>query len=256
MIETKLSNLLRRDRSIVILGIALILALSWGCIIWMATAMDTGTIDMVMPIPAPWSLLYAFMIFFMWAVMMAAMMIPSAAPMIITYAQMSRKRSGEKDPVGPAGLFAFAYLAVWGVFSLAATIAQWGLYEASYLSPMMSTTDKYVGGSILILAGVFQWTPFKRACLNRCRAPIGFFMTEWRDGALGAFAMGIKHGAYCLGCCWALMAILFVTGVMNLLWVAVLAIFVLVEKVVPYGERIGFTSGFVLVAVGVWMMTL
>ena len=254
MSETKLSKLLRRDRSVIILGIALILALSWGYIIWLTAEMDASASEMVMPSAATWSLSYGLMIFVMWVVMMAAMMTPSAAPMIITYAKMSRRHFVKDDPVGPAGLFALAYLAVWSVFSLAATLAQWGLHEMSYLSPIMSTTDKYIGGAIIIAAGVFQWTPLKRACLNRCRAPIGFFMTEWLDGARGAFIMGIKHGAYCVGCCWVLMAVLFVTGVMNLLWVAVLAVFVLVEKVAPYGERIGIASGVALAAAGVWMM--
>jgi predicted metal-binding membrane protein len=135
-------------------------------------------------------------------------------------------------------------------------MAQWGLHEVSYFSSIMSTTDKYIGGVIFIAAGVFQWTPLKRTCLHRCRVPIGFFMTEWQDGASGALIMGIKHGAYCVGCCWALMAVLFVTGVMNLLWMVALAVFVLVEKVAPYGEQIGIASGVALAAAGVWMIVV
>ncbi len=119
---------------------------------------------------------------------------------------------------------------------------------------MMVTTNTYAGGAILMLAGLFQWSPLKLACLKHCRSPIGFFMTEWRDGPGGAFSMGLRHGLYCVGCCWALMTVLFVTGVMNLLWVAAIAVFVLLERVVAKGQMLTRISGVILAAAGLWMM--
>lgn len=195
-----------------------------------------------------WSLSYGITVLLMWIVMMIAMMAPSASPMILTYA------SFENDRAGHSGLLALGYFTVWAGFSVVATMAQYGLYAADQLSPMMVISNRYAGGLILILAGAFQWSSLKSACLKHCRSPIGFFMTEWRDGPVGAYSMGVHHGLYCVGCCWALMAILFVTGVMNLLWVAVIAIFVLLEKVVAQGRALTRISGVALASAGLWMI--
>ena len=143
---------------------------------------------------------------------------------------------------------------VWTAFSFIATILQWGLHTLALLSPMMVTTSPVLGGLILVLAGIFQWTSLKYACLRRCRSPLAFILQEWEEGRKGAFLMGIKHGIYCVGCCWALMILLFVTGVMNLLWVAVIAGFVLIEKIIPRGYRVGQITGVVLVAWGIWVL--
>jgi predicted metal-binding membrane protein len=144
-------------------------------------------------------------------------------------------------------------LVLWTLFSALAAVAQWGLHSAALLSPMMVGTSPILGGVLLLAAGIFQWTPLKHVCLRHCRTPLGFIMTEWQEGRWGAFRMGLKHGSYCVGCCWFLMALLFVAGVMNLAWVAVIAAFVLLEKVVPAGPWVGRIAGVVLVGWGLWM---
>jgi predicted metal-binding membrane protein len=182
----------------------------------------------------------------MWVVMMVAMMTPSIAPMVLMFASVSDKRRKEMRPYVPAGIFLSGYLFAWAAFSLMATAVQWSLHSLALLSPMMVSTSPYLGASILLTAAVFQWTPLKKACLAHCRSPLGFLVTHWRAGALGAFRMGLHHGLYCTGCCWALMALLFVAGVMNLPWVAILSIFVLAEKILPGGQLVTRSASAVL----------
>jgi len=183
----------------------------------------------------------------MWAVMMVAMMLPSAAPMLATYARIALAR--ETSRPYHVWMFAGGYFVVWTAFSLAATGLQYGLQSLAIVSNAMRT-GPLAGGIILAVAGIYQLTPLKNACLTRCRTPIGFFMTNWRDGARGAFEMGLEHGAFCLGCCSMLMALLFVAGVMNLMWVAAISVLVLLEKVAPYGRAIAYVSGVAMIAVG------
>jgi predicted metal-binding membrane protein len=150
--------------------------------------------------------------------------------------------------------FGLAYVTVWVGFSACAALAQWALHETAMLSPAMAASSPRLAGAILIVAGVYQLTPFKGACLTRCRSPLGFFMSNWQPGTLGAFRMGLRHGAYCLGCCWALMCVLFAVGVMNLLWVAALTALVLLEKVGPFGAMAARVTGVIMIAVGVmWL---
>ncbi len=210
--------------------------------------------NMAMPRMQPWSVLDFFLMFLMWAVMMVAMMVPSTAPMMLIFASVNRKRSANDAPFVPTGVFVLGYLVVWSVFSVAATTVQWGLHEYALLSPMMSTNTPILGGVVLVTAGVFQWTSMKEVCLSHCQSPLGFIMTHWREGPRGAFLMGLHHGAYCVGCCWALMVLIFVGGIMNLLWIAVLAIFVLLEKVVQKTSWLARVSGGFLVACGVFML--
>jgi predicted metal-binding membrane protein len=190
----------------------------------------------------------------MWAMMMVAMMIPSAAPMILMFATLNRRRRAQQGPLVSTTVFVLGYLLVWGGFSVGATLAQWGLHAAALLSPMLVSTSPLLGGILLMAAGIFQWTPLKSICLRQCRSPLGFMMTEWREGAWGALLMGLRHGRYCVGCCWILMALLFVAGVMNLLWVAVIAAFVLVEKVLPRGELMGRVVGGILILTGLVLL--
>jgi predicted metal-binding membrane protein len=153
----------------------------------------------------------------------------------------------------PYGVFLAGYVASWTGFSIAATLAQWELHRLAVISPMMVGTSPLLGGLILFVAGIYQWTPFKYACLRHCRAPLQFLLTCWRDGAVGAFFMGLLHGAYCLGCCWLLMTILFAVGVMNLVWIAALSVFVLLEKIIPRGFWVAKAAGLVLMGWGGWM---
>jgi predicted metal-binding membrane protein len=197
--------------------------------------------------PAPWTMGDAALAFAMWAVMMPAMMLPSAAPMILMFIEIARRRAGG---LADLSTFVAGYLAVWTSFSAVATAGQWALHAATFLSgPVMALTPR-AGGVVLILAGAYQLTPLKRVCLTRCQSPVAFLLGAWRDGTAGAFLMGAQHGLFCVGCCWALMALLFAGGVMNLVWVAVIAAFVLVEKALPLPRAVGWVSGAALVVWG------
>jgi len=151
-------------------------------------------------------------------------------------------------------LFGLGYLIMWVGFSVVAAFAQWGLHEAALLSPKMATTSSVLGGAVLLLAGAYQLTPTKGACLRQCQSPLGFLMTNWREGARGALVMGLKHGKYCLGCCWALMCVLFVVGVMNLAWVAALTAFILIEKFGRSGSYVARLGGVAMIAAGILVM--
>ena len=256
---TATEAVLRRDRAVVLAGLVAVTGIAWAYMFYLAARMDgmnmsSEMAEMAAPQMQAWSIVDFVLMFVMWSVMMVAMMVPSAAPMILVFAKVQRNRQQYESPFAPTSAFVLGYLLVWSVFSAVATLAQWGLHSAALLSPMMVSTSSLVGGFLLISAGIFQWTPLKKACLVHCRSPLHFFMTEWRDGTGGALAMGSHHGAYCVGCCWVLMALLFVAGVMNLLWVAAIAAFVLIEKMIPKGELVGRVAGVALVASGVSMM--
>jgi predicted metal-binding membrane protein len=223
-------------------------ALSWLYLVRMPmTPRDLGSIGTLLTAALSPRWAEMWLIFMMWAVMMIAMMVPSASPMIETYARIARARSGAS--AYNVWLFAAAYIVVWALFSTAATAGQIALQHATLITRGFRTTP-LISGIILAIAGLYQLTPLKQVCLGHCRSPIGFFMTEWRDGAAGAFKMGLKHGAFCVGCCWMLMALLFVLGVMNLLWVAAISVFVLLEKVTPYGRAIARITGVAMLVSG------
>lgn len=247
---TLLESALRRERLLVTAGLLLVVALSWAYLLSGAGMMEEMG-DMLMPMSSgPWTPGHALIVLVMWAVMMAAMMLPSAAPMILLHATLARRRSERGEPVVASGAVAAGYLAVWAGFSGAATLLQYGLEQAALLSPMMQTTSRLLAGGVLVAAGLYQWTPLKQACLRHCRSPLDFVMTYWRPGARGAFAMGLRHGAVCVGCCWLLMLLLFVGGVMSLAWIAGIALFVLVEKLSPAGHWLGRGAGVLLVVWG------
>jgi predicted metal-binding membrane protein len=204
--------------------------------------------------PAAWTLSYAGLMFAMWWVMMAAMMLPSAAPMLLLFARVNRKARADERPYVPTGIFAAGYLAAWGGFSALATALQWALEQLGLLSPMMVTTSYWLGGAILVATGVWQLTPVKGVCLRHCRSPLNFLVQSWRPGRLGALRMGLEHGTFCLGCCWFLMGLLFFGGIMNLFWIAGLAVFVLLEKTIPLGHWFGRIGGIVAAGCGVLML--
>jgi predicted metal-binding membrane protein len=193
--------------------------------------------------------------FVMWTVMMVAMMVPSAAPMVLMFGTVNRKRREQQDPFVSTGVFLLGYLVAWAWYSSLATLGQWGLHKAALLSPRMESTSAILGGMLLLAAGIFQFTPLKYACLTRCRSPLGFLLNEWRKGKQGAFIMGLRNGNYCVVCCWALMSLMFVAGVMSVLWMAIIAAFVLVEKVAPGGRWVSRFSGLLLIVWGGWMLT-
>jgi predicted metal-binding membrane protein len=192
--------------------------------------------------------------FWMWAVMMVAMMTPSAAPMVFVFSRISRSRAGSAaSPVRPM-VFLLGYLALWTGFSALAAIAQTMLGRAMILSSMGVSTSSAFSATLLMAAGLYQFSPWKYVCLSKCRAPLGFFLTEWRDGWSGAFLMGLRHGLYCIGCCWLVMTILFVAGVMNLAWIAALTAIVLAERVFPFAKWVSKITGAAAVCGGCWLL--
>jgi len=240
------ATLPRRDRIAILAAIAGTTALSWAYLVSMA--------EMPMGAMPRWSVAHALMMFSMWAVMMVGMMLPTATPMTLLYAQVARKAARQGSVLPPTAVFAAGYLLAWTGFSAAATAAQWGLDRAALLSPMLVSTSPRLGAALLVAAGVYQLTPWKDACLRHCRSPVHFFAEHFRPGSLGALRLGLHHGLFCLGCCWALMGLLFVGGVMNLLWIATLTLFVLAEKLIPRGVGGGRLAGLGLVALGVLLL--
>ncbi len=243
----------RRDRFIVVAGLLTLAGLAWLSTARMAATMPMHA-GMAMPSAGPWDAGETAALALMWVVMMVAMMVPSVTPVILLFASVSRRRLEQGVPAAPAAVFTLGYLITWTGFAVVAALTQSALHSAALLSPAMSTASPLLGGAILILAGVYQWLPLKGACLSHCRSPLGFFSTEWREGRFGALRMGLRHGSYCVGCCWALMALLFVAGVMNLIWVAAIAGFVLAEKVVPNGRLLGRITGVALAGFGLWVV--
>jgi predicted metal-binding membrane protein len=247
-----IEKVLLQDRRLVVLALFSLSALAWAYLVVMArqmavgdmTLMGMGTMTMSQ---MPWSLLTFLLMFIMWSVMMVGMMVPSAAPMILLFARVQRRKLADQAPTARIAAFTTGYLLVWTSFSLIATGLQWTLTELRLLSPMMESTSQFLAVGVLLAAGIYQLTPLKLACLKQCQSPIGFLTMHWKDGISGSLSMGIEHGMYCLGCCWLLMALLFVGGVMNLIWVAVIATFVLLEKVAPKGEIIGRVGGVLLI---------
>jgi len=213
-------------------------------------AYDSMMADMGMTMDMPWDATDVFFTFTMWAVMMVGMMTGTAAPMLLLFAGAHAAR-GTRGMPPAVMLFGLGYTIVWVAFSAGAALAQWMLHQTAMLTLSMAASNGRLAGGILVAAGAYQLTPVKGACLTRCRSPLGFLMTNWRDGAIGALQMGLRHGAYCLGCCWLLMCLLFVVGVMNLVWVAALAAFVLVEKIGPFGLIVARVAGALMIVVGI-----
>jgi len=226
---------MRSEVSQVRVGLVALVGASWLYLVYMAWGManmDEPAAQLFMPAMMHWGAMDLVLVFVMWAIMMAAMMLPSATPMVRTFARSAEGQSGQS--VGSlTSAFVGGYLAVWTLFSAVITLAQWGMLELRLVTPMMESASAWLSGTLLVAAGVFQFTDFKNACLNKCRTPMGFLMTEWRPGVRGAFIMGLRHGAYCTGCCAMLMLLLFVLGVMNLFWIIVLTLLVLGEKLLP-----------------------
>jgi predicted metal-binding membrane protein len=232
--SSSIEYLLKRDRIVIIFCLILISLLAWLYIIYLYRQMFYMNMDALffaMPMTPAWTATDFILLFLMWFVMMIAMMTPSVAPLILIFAMVNRKRKEQQNPFVPTGYLLAGYFFIWAAFSLLATSLQWLLQHISLLTPEMRITSKILGGSILIVAGIFQFTPLKQACLNYCRTPVDFIHRNWKEGKTGGMRMGIENGIYCVGCCWVLMVLLFVSGIMNLLWVALISLFVLIEKI-------------------------
>ena len=275
-----------KDRMIVYVGVASIILVSWAYIIGMGwhmgtlpfsepMQMDMNTMDMdkmdmsmdnqgglinslitwMPPSQGAWLSSDFFLLFLMWSVMMIAMMTPSILPMVMLFTAINEKNKTQNKPYASPFNLLFGYLLSWILFSLVITLPQYSLHQAELLNPMMEPTHAYVGALFLILAGLYQFTPFKDACLSVCQSPLSFMMNNWRDGNLGAFLIGYKHGFYCVGCCWVLMLTLFALGVMNIMWVAILTIFVLFEKLsYKYPKQYRYVTGVIFILWGLFLI--
>jgi predicted metal-binding membrane protein len=247
---------------VIIAALGGVAAIAWIYVVFQARQMSTGMTStsmsggmQVLGQARAWTGAEFGLMLLMWTLMMIAMMVPSAIPMTLVYAAVARKAAREDRPVAPTGMFISGYLATWGLFALAATATQIGLDRLSLLSPAMASASPLLGTALLIGAGVYELTPYKHACLAHCRAPAHFIARHWHRGFWGALRMGLALGAYCLGCCWILMGLLFVGGVMNLLWIVAIAIFVLLEKTVPFAETGGRVVGAAMVLIGLISLT-
>jgi len=176
--------------------------------------------------------------------------------MVLMHTKVERHRHPEQTPFIPTTLFFMGYILVWMAFSVVLTLGQTFLQFTAMLSPKMASSSPWLAGGILIAAGLFQFSKLKEACLSQCRSPVTYFMLEWREGNIGALRMGVKHGVYCVGCCWILMTLLFVAGVMNLLWMALITAFVLAEKVVPRGDLIVRLAGIGMIVWGIGLIVM
>jgi predicted metal-binding membrane protein len=271
MTDAAINAVLRRDRAIVLSAIVGATALAWAYVLWLAANMDmrmgssmgtsmgktmSGMGAMLKPAFRPWSVADFVFMFVMWAVMMVGMMMPSATPMVLLYANVGRKAAENGRPLAATGWFVAGYLLTWTGFSLAATVAQWQLSRLALITPMMASASDLFGGLLLVAAGLYQWSPLKDACLTHCQSPLGFLISRggFRASPWGSLRLGAEHGSLCVGCCWVLMALLFVGGVMNLLWIAGLTIFVLLEKIIPTGRLVPRLAGAAMATAGLFLL--
>jgi predicted metal-binding membrane protein len=280
MSDAALEAVLRRDRLVVLTALVAVALFAWAYILWLAADMNMGTgpgggettmgpaagsamdgagssmMAMATPAARPWAPATFVFMFGMWAVMMVGMMLPSVAPMLLIHARVARQSLAQDRPFAPTAWFAGGYLLAWTGFSAGATAAQWALDQALLITPMMASASPYLGAGILIAAGLYQWSPLKDVCLTQCQSPLLFIQRNggFRRDVWGSLRLGLRHGLYCIGCCWVLMTLLFVGGVMNLLWIAAIAILVLLEKIVPAGRLVARTAGVALVAAGVLLL--
>jgi predicted metal-binding membrane protein len=228
--------------------------LALGYTYWLGTGFDMSA--MMSPRFIPWTAAHFAFMFAMWLVMMVGMMTPSVAPMVLLYVAVGRSSAGKGPAFAPASAFVAGYLLSWGAFSAAATLLQWWLESLALIAPMMAGMSRPLAGTVLIVAGVYQWLPVKHRCLSQCRSPMSFVQRHggFQASTGGSVRLGALHGWYCIGCCWALMALLFAFGVMNFLWIAGLMIFVLVEKIVPYAGVVSRVAGLAAIAAGIALM--
>jgi predicted metal-binding membrane protein len=262
--------MLRRDRIVIVIALGLLTGLAWSYLLWLSADMSMAGMDMtgfrvipsgvVLTVPAdmPWRATEFIFVFAMWTVMMVGMMTPSAAPMILVYARLGRQIQAHGRLIAATVWFATGYFLVWAAFALLATVVQWAFERTALLDSAMSSTSTVVGGLLFVAAGGYQWTRLKDVCLAQCQRPFAFLMRQggFRGDAPGSLMLGVRHGAYCVGCCWALMALLLVGGVMNVLWIVLLALLILLEKFVPFGRQIALLAGVVLIAAGMWLFSM
>lgn len=244
-----------RDRVVIASALAGVTALSW-LYIYLQLRPMAGMEDAAMPaVLVPWTAADFALNFAIWWAMMPGMMLPGAAPMILTFAAVNRRKRERGQSFVPTAVFTLGYLIAWGLFGIIATIADWGLERATLISPTTQRLSPALGAIVVIAAGIYQLTPLKAVCLSHCRSPFDFVLNRWREGLAGALRMGLEHGLYCLGCCWFLMVLLFAAGMMSLLWMAAIAVFIFVEKLFPAGPWIARASGVAMLGFAIYLLT-
>lgn len=250
MIQTS-AQAYRRDRWLVLLGMAVLSLLSWAYLVNAARPVDQM---LAMPVSPPWDAALLVLSLVMWSVMMIAMMLPTATPMVLSFTRVQHGREPSGRAVWLTWLFVTGYLLAWIGFALVAAVAQWVFYSLGVMSSSMGSATPVLGGALLVGAGLFQWSGLKDACLTQCQSPLNFLLNQWRPGRRGALIMGLRHGLFCLGCCWLLMLLMFVGGVMNLIWMVAITVYVLAEKLLPWMRHYGRAVGVLLVASGMLLL--
>lgn len=242
------------ERPVVIVGVSVLVALCWTCLLFRALRMGAAPPGLDLPLPRPYRRPELTLVYGMWVAMAWATMLPATTPSVVLFARVNRLYHAVRRPYLATSLFMLGYLFAWIVFSAGATLAQWALHDAGALDDAMAVTNSTVAGLALVAAGVYQWTPSKQDSLAPCRAPLAFMLTGWRRGPWGAFRMGLTHGRYCVGCCWLLMVLLFAAGLTNLAAAAGLALVAMAEKLAPGGAWIAALAGLALVAWGTLLL--
>lgn len=247
------ARLPRRERVVIAAALGAVAALSW-LYLYLQMQPTEDMADMAPAMFAPWTATDFALNLAIWWVMMPGMMLPSAAPMILTFAAVNQRKRERGQPFVQTMVFTAGYLVAWGLFGVFATLADWALERAALISPMTGRMTPILAAVVVIAAGIYQLTPLKSVCLTHCRSPFDFVLNHWRDGASGALRMGLEHGLYCLGCCWFLMALMFAAGIMSLLWMAVIAVFILLEKLLPVGTWLARAGGVAMLGFGVYLL--
>jgi len=245
-----------KEHFLILIALVLLSSLAWTGTVYQAGSMGLGMITCSMTMGTPFSMGNALLYVLLWGVMMVAMMFPAIVPVVGLFSTIAGRKREQGVPFTPAWVFVAGYLVLWTLAGGVGYTVDLAIQSLPEVFPALRTYGLVIGGLTLIAAGVYQLTPLKYLCLSQCRSPMGFLLTSWRDGALGAFRMGLHHGAYCLGCCWSLMAVLFVVGTMNLVWMGILSMVIFVEKIVPHGVEMGKATGLALIALGLVMMGL
>jgi len=240
-----------RSNLLIFIALVLLSGLAWGMTVYQANGMGWGMFTCSMTMGMPFSVSNAFLYIILWGVMMIAMMLPAMTPIVEIFQTMARRRQEQSLPFTPAWVFIAGYLALWTLTGGVGYAADLAIQSLPTQFPTLRTYGMVIGGVTLIVAGLYQLTPLKYLCLSQCRSPMGFLLGNWRDGHWGTFRMGMDHGFYCLGCCWSLMAVLFVVGSMNLVWMGILSAVIFVEKTVPQGVVFGKLTGIALIMLGV-----
>lgn len=249
----------KRDRIILLGGLVIVTGLSWVYMLHLAWGMDdlaNGHANATLPSGQVWSTWEFATAAAMWSMMMLAMMLPVVSPWLLAFGEITRERDSRSTPFSKVSVFLFGYGTVWLAYSLVMASSQLLLQRIALFSHGWMTASPILASAILISAGIYQWTPLRDACMSQCRSPFGFFLSNWREGTWGAYTMGVRHGMYCVGCCWALMALAFVFGVMNLLWMALVIAFLLVERATLTGSWLSKSAGALLVAWGIWILVI